>query len=190
MSGDRYQENKARISVFPMLRFDEVCTLEYGASLPKTARRDGPYPVMGSNGITGFHDEFLVDGPAIVVGRKGSAGEVTWIDDDCYPIDTTYYVKQRDPAASDLRYLYWILQSLDLPALRGGAGIPGLNRTDVYERHQVPLPPLEVQQEIVAEIEGYEREITALEGEISQKKDLIDSAINRVWGDAKVGGNE
>ena len=159
LSGERYRKEEARTSAFPMLRFDDVCTLEYGSSLPKSARRDGPFPVMGSNGVTGFHDEYAVEGPAIVVGRKGSAGEVTWVDVNCFPIDTTYYLKQRDPTASDLRYLYWILRSLDLPALRGGAGIPGLNRTDVYEKHKIPLPPLEVQREIVAEIEGYQKVI-------------------------------
>ena len=133
--------------------------MEYGASLPKEKHLGGPYPVVGSNGITGYHSEYLVEGPAIVVGRKGSAGEVTLIEKNCFPIDTTYYVKQTNPAESDITYLYWLLKTLNLPELRGGAGIPGLNRTDVYESHQIPLPPLEVQKDIVAEIEGYQKVI-------------------------------
>jgi type I restriction enzyme M protein len=159
LSGERYRENGARSSTYHLRRFDEVCTLEYGSSLPKDARIAGPFPVVGSNGITGYHNEFIVDGPAIVVGRKGSAGEVTLIETPCFPIDTTYYVKQTKPEESDLRYLYWILKGLNLPELRGGAGIPGLNRTDVYETHKIPLPPLKVQKEIVAEIEGYQKVI-------------------------------
>lgn len=169
LSGDKYREGEARQSIFPMLDFDKVCTLEYGASLPKAARQDGPYPVMGSNGVTGYHNQFLVAGPAIIVGRKGSAGEVTWVEENCFPIDTTYYVKQRDPANSDLRYLFWLLRSLDLPSLKGGAGIPGLNRQDVYDRHQIPLPPLAVQHEIVSEIESYQAEIAELKGEIANR---------------------
>lgn len=159
LSGERYRDNGPRQSTFPLRRFEEVCTLEYGASLPKEKRTDGPYPVVGSNGVTGFHNEYRVEGPAIVVGRKGSAGEVTWVQENCFPIDTTYYVKQADPTESDLRYLYWLLKTLKLPELRGGAGIPGLNRTDVYSTHCIPLPPLEVQKEIVAEIEGYQKVI-------------------------------
>jgi type I restriction enzyme M protein len=182
LSGERYRVGETRQSEFPMHDFDQVCTLEYGASLPKSARRDGPYPVMGSNGVTGYHNEFIVAGPSIIVGRKGSAGEVTWIDDNCFPIDTTYYVKQRDPETSDLRYLYWVIRSLDLPSLRGGAGIPGLNRKDVYEKHQIPLPPREVQREIVAEIEGYQKEIEALKAEIAARDSAIASAIAKVWG--------
>ena len=159
LSGERYREGDARRSVFPLRRFEEVCTLEYGASLPKEKRVEGPYPVVGSNGITGYHNEYLVEGPAIVVGRKGSAGEVTLIEKNCFPIDTTYYVKQTNPTESNISFLYWLLKTLNLPELRGGAGIPGLNRTDVYETHQIPLPPLEVQKEIVAEIEGYQKVI-------------------------------
>jgi type I restriction enzyme M protein len=147
------------MSAFPLRRFDEVCTLEYGASLPKEKRVEGPYPVVGSNGITGYHNEYLVEGPAIVVGRKGSAGEVTLIEENCFPIDTTYYVKQTNPAESNARFLFWLLKTLNLPELRGGAGIPGLNRSDVYETHQIPLPPLDVQKEIVAEIERYQKVI-------------------------------
>jgi len=159
LSGERYRENGARQSAFPLRRFEDVCTLEYGASLPKDRRIDGPFPVVGSNGITGYHNEYLVEGPAIVVGRKGSAGEVTLIEQNCFPIDTTYYVKQTNPNQSDIVYLYWVLKSLNLPDLKNGAGIPGLNRTDVYQAHKIPLPPLEVQKEIVAEVEGYQKVI-------------------------------
>ncbi|MGO6943512.1 N-6 DNA methylase [Rhizobium johnstonii] len=157
LSGERYVVKEARSSSFPLRPFQDVCTLEYGKSLPQSARTDGPYPVMGSNGRSGFHNEYMVKGPGIVVGRKGSAGEVTWIDEDFFPIDTTYFVHIVDQNTTDMRYLFHVLRKLNLPDLRGGAGIPGLNRTDVYQNHRIPLPPLEVQREIVAEIEGYQR---------------------------------
>lgn len=171
LSGERYGEKTEKPSTFPLVPFDEVCTLEYGKSLPQSARIDGPYPVMGSNGVSGFHNEFLVKGPGIVVGRKGSAGEVTWVNEDFFPIDTTYFVRLAKEETADLRYVYHVLRALNLPELRGGAGIPGLNRTDVYQKHRIPLPPIEVQREIVGEIEGYQR--------------VIDAAIARVWGEAK-----
>ena len=185
LSGERYRESGAMHSLFPLRRFEEVCTLEYGASLPKEKRVHGPYPVVGSNGITGFHCAFLIEGPAIVVGRKGSAGEVTLIEQNCFPIDTTYYVKQTNPAESDLTYLYWLLKTLNLPELRGGAGIPGLNRTDVYETHKIPLPPLEVQKEIVAEIEGYQKVIAANRELITRFEKKIQTTLALVWGEAQ-----
>ena len=159
LSGERYREFKHASSRYTLREFQDVCTLEYGASLPKAKRVPGPYPVIGSNGITGFHNSFLIKGPAIVVGRKGSAGEVTLIAQNCFPIDTTYYLRQTDPRESDLNYLYWVLKSLNLQDLKEGAGVPGLNRNDVYSAHMIPLPPLDVQKEIVAEIEGYQKVI-------------------------------
>jgi len=157
LSGERYQLTESRASAFDLLPFQKVCTLEYGASLPKKTRIEGPYPVLGSNGVTGYHNKYLIEGPAIVVGRKGSAGEVTFVEENCYPIDTTYYVKRVKPEKTDIRYLYHVLKTLDLTSLKGGAGIPGLNRNDVYQSHKIPLPPIEVQKEIVAEIEGYQK---------------------------------
>lgn len=181
LSGERYAEKIEKTSIFPLVPFEEVCSLEYGKSLPQAARIDGPYPVMGSNGISGFHNEFLVKGPGIVVGRKGSAGEVTWVEDDFFPIDTTYFVQLVNDDSADLRYIYHVLRALNLPDLRGGAGIPGLNRTDVYQRHRIPLPPLEVQREIIAEIEGYQRKIEEAQQEIVRLQEDISKAIARVW---------
>ena len=157
LSGERYRVAAAKTSTYEIVPFDEVCTLEYGASLPKKNRVAGPYPVMGSNGISDYHSEYLIEGPAIIVGRKGSAGEVSYVESNCFPIDTTYYVKLVNPDCTDIRYLHHLLKTLDLPSLRGGAGVPGLNRNDVYQKYKLPLPPLEVQRELVAEIEGYQR---------------------------------
>ena len=144
---------------------------QYGSSLPERRRVWGPYPVVGSNGITGFHNEYIVKGPTIVVGRKGSAGEVVWIDKDCYPIDTTYYVTLRSSEVS-LRYLYYILKHINLSTLRDGAGVPGLNRNDAYGV-QIPLPPLEVQEKIVAELDGYRKIIEGAKQIIANYKPTI-----------------
>lgn len=161
LTADRYRpaSRQAGTAQWPLVPFADVCTLEYGISLPERARTPGPYPVVGSNGIAGWHNDFLVDAPAIVVGRKGSAGEVSWISNPCTPIDTTYFIKTTGKHPILLPYLYRVLRRLDLPALRNGGGVPGLNRNDVYQARSIPLPPLEVQQQIVDEIEGYQKVI-------------------------------
>jgi type I restriction enzyme S subunit len=66
------------------------------------------YPVVGSNGIVGYHNQAIVKGPGIVVGRKGTIGAVSWIDKDFWPIDTTYYVKTK---ISDV-FLKWLFYEL------------------------------------------------------------------------------
>ena len=186
LSAERYKVSGLRQeSSFPLIPFQEVCTLEYGFSLPKQDRIDGPYPVLGSNGITGRHSTFLIEGPAIVVGRKGSAGEVTYVSDNFTPIDTTYYVKIVDPNCCDIRYLFYVLKTLDLQGLKGGAGIPGLNRNDVYDACKIPLPALEVQHQIVAEIERYQKVIEGARQVLDNYQTHI--AISPDWPVAQVG---
>jgi len=113
-------------------RFGKVATLEYGAGLTEAHRNDGEYPVMGSNGRVGFHDDYLIKGPSIIVGRKGSAGEVIFEEKDNYPIDTTFYVKPKTDQY-DLKVLYYLLKQTKLQRLALFKGVPGLNRYDAYE---------------------------------------------------------
>jgi len=152
-------------------RIDKVLTLEYGLSLPERRRVSGDFPVYGSNGIVGSHNEFLVNAPCIIVGRKGSAGEINWSDEDCTPIDTTFYVKLLDETATELKFIYHMLQSLNLPSLSGGSGPGGINRNNVYSL-QIPTPPLNIQRQLVAEVER-------LEAEITQAQAIIDKATER-----------
>jgi restriction endonuclease S subunit len=142
-------------------KIGDILTLEYGVALPESARMRGKFPVMGSNGIVGYHNEFIVKGPAIIVGRKGSAGKITWIEKDCFPIDTTFYVKLLNNQYN-LKLIYHTLQKANLENLSGGAGVPGLNRNDAYSQF-IPLPPLSEQQKIVSEIEKIEAEIQNLQ---------------------------
>jgi len=184
LSGDRYRTSTVRQSgKWPMVRLGEVCAFEYGSSLPQRNRVAGPYPVVGSNGIAGFHNAFTVKGPVIVIGRKGSAGEVTWIEQDCVPIDTTYFVQMIIEHLS-LKYLFYALEKMDLPALRDGAGVPGLNRNDAYEL-ELPLPPLEEQERIVAELEGYRKVIEGARQIIENYKPTI--RIDPDWPMVKIG---
>lgn len=130
-------------------RIGEIINLNYGKALAAKSRRPGKVPVFGSNGQTGWHDEPLIEEPTLIVGRKGSIGEVHYCDRPSHTIDTAYFVTQKPEKPSDLRYIFYVLRSLDLKRLNSATGIPGLNREDVYKQ-EIPLPPLEKQRRIVA----------------------------------------
>ena len=132
-------------------KFGSIIELTYGKGLAKNSRNDeGKYPVYGSNGIVGFHDRYLIEGPAIIVGRKGAAGIPTYAKDNCWPIDTTYYVKSSP--AYDLKFLYHLIHSLRLNQFDRSTAIPGLNRDDAYGLN-INLPPFNEQQRIVSKLE-------------------------------------
>ncbi|MDZ7763789.1 MAG: restriction endonuclease subunit S [Melioribacteraceae bacterium] len=79
------------------VKLGDVCEFVYGKGLPKRNRNEqGSFPVYGSNGIVGFHDSYLIEGPCLIVGRKGAAGEVHISNKNCWPIDTTYYIQPNE----------------------------------------------------------------------------------------------
>jgi type I restriction enzyme S subunit len=90
----------------------------------------------------------ITSGPTVIIGRKGSFGEVHYSSTGCWPIDTTYYVDE-DSSSADLRWLYYRLGSLGLTQMNRAAAIPGLNREDAY-RQRLLLPPIEEQRRIAA----------------------------------------
>jgi type I restriction enzyme S subunit len=130
----------------------EILKLEYGKPLSKEDRTEcGKYPAYGANGIKARTDKFYVDERGIIVGRKGSAGAVTLTDGPFWPLDVTYHVTF-DKLRYDLKYIYWLLKTLNLTSLAVGVK-PGINRNEVYTI-EVPAPgPIEQQRQIVVALD-------------------------------------
>lgn len=125
-----------------------ICEFKYGRALPERNRQPGNVPVFGSNGNVGWHTSAITEGAAIVIGRKGSVGEVHYCGGSCWPIDTTYYI-DNSATNQDLKWLTYALRSLNLDGLNKATGVPGLNRNDAYEQ-LLAVPPLEEQRRIAA----------------------------------------
>jgi Type I restriction-modification system methyltransferase subunit len=90
-----------------------------------------------------------------------------------FPIDTTYYVRLKNESTTNLKFLFSILKNVKLTDLRGGGAVPGLNRNDVYQAIKLPRPPLEVQEKIVAELDGYQKIIDGAKQVVKNYKPAI-----------------
>ena len=150
--------------------------LEYGESLPKSKRTGAGFPVMGSNGIVGFHDAFIISGPSVVVGRKGGAGEVTWCDKPCWPIDTAYYLKVTNSQA-DLRFLYYLLKSLKLQRYVSTTAIPGLSRSDVL-KIRLNIPSIERQRKYSIKLDEIQESLKTLSTHQQMLAETKDALLN------------
>ncbi len=109
-------------------RLRDVLELVYGKALPARDRVNGSVPVYGSGGFSGWHNEALVDGRTIIVGRKGTVGSIYWESRASYPIDTVFYVRSEHP----MTYCLHLLESLGLETMNTDAAVPGLNRENAY----------------------------------------------------------
>lgn len=151
----------------------ELITLEYGKGLTKKNRSGSGFPVYGSAGVVGFHKDYLVEGPAIIVGRKGTIGHVEWSVGNCFPIDTAFYVKVREDSVEvlDFEFCYFLLLALDLSRFNSQTGVPGLHRGTAYTA-PVQLPPIEEQREIVNFMQALDLMIQAGDREISSAEQM------------------
>lgn len=154
------------------LKLGDLIELKYGKSLPAKQRSGTGYPVYGSNGVVGLHTEALVSGGGLIVGRKGSFGEVHLCEDDFSPIDTTYFVDSFP--SGTMKYWYYQLKNLPLTKLNRSTAIPGLNRDDAYAQ-DVQLPPDSEQKRIVEKLD----EVLAQVDTIKARLDGIPGLLKR-----------
>ena len=161
-------------------RIGDEIELAYGKSLPAHTRKEGPIGVYGSNGRVGHHSQSLTSGPGIIVGRKGSVGRVVYSDEDFWPIDTTYYVVNKND--HDWRFLFHLLSSVGLNELNSHSAVPGLNRQDAYS---IPfrLPTKTEQRQIALALDTVENSIkfeeTVIEKTVALKRTTMRELFTR-----------
>ncbi|WP_446011056.1 restriction endonuclease subunit S [Candidatus Electrothrix sp.] len=157
----------------------EILQLLYGKPLPKEKRlTDGKFPAYGSNGIKCRTNEFYCDKASIIVGRKGSAGELRITEDKFWPLDVTYFV-DFDRNKFDLAFLYHRLNALNLQSYAKGVK-PGINRNDVYAI-KCSFPSLTEQKRIVAILNeafaGIDQAIANTEKNLTNAREVFESYL-------------
>lgn len=80
---------------------DDFIELKRGYDLPKLQRIPSTVPLISSAGLSDHHSEAKVKGPGVVTGRYGTIGQVYYVEDDFWSLNTTLYVldvKENNPA--------------------------------------------------------------------------------------------
>ena len=131
----------------------EVLTLQRGFDLPERKRRPGAVPIISSSGVTGYHDTAKVRAPGVVTGRYGTLGDVFYITEDFWPLNTALYV--RDFKGNDPRFISYFLRTLNLARQNVAGAVPGVNR-NVLHMLAVSIPPLPLQRIIASTLAAYD----------------------------------
>ena len=121
----------------------DVLQLQRGHDLPRAEMLGGDYPVAGSTGTIGYHNQYTAKAPVIVMGRSGNIGNPRLYLSDCWTHNTSLYVKQLYQA--EYLWAFYLLKNLNYDGFVGGSAVPTLNRNDVHA-YSIPIPPLELQK--------------------------------------------
>lgn len=130
-------------------KFKEVCILQRGFDLPKKSRDKGKYPLVSSNGITDNISEYKVKSPGVVTGRSGTIGNVHFIENNFWPLNTSLYVKEF--FGNYEKFIFYLLKQLNLEKYSSGAGVPTLNRNNIHEE-KIYIPESIVEQRRIVAI--------------------------------------
>ncbi|QLL89741.1 restriction endonuclease subunit S [Aeromonas caviae] len=119
-------------------RLGDLITLKRGYDLPEKDRIAGPYPVISSAGVSGYHNEYKVEGKGVVTGRYGTLGEMYFVEGKYWPHNTALYVQNFK--GNDPKYIYYLLSCLGRIRTSDKSAVPGVNRNEL---HEMVIPAIE-----------------------------------------------
>ena len=125
---------------------------------------DGDIPVYGTGGIMRYVDTYAYDKPSVLIPRKGSLGNLFYVDVPFWNVDTIFYT-EIDESLIQPKFLYYFLTTVGLGEMNQAGGVPSQTQT-VLNELKIPVPPIEVQREIVKVLDTF----TKLEAELEARR--------------------
>lgn len=155
----------------------DVINLKRGYDLPKKKRVFGEYPIVASNGVTDYHNEYKVEGPGVATGRSGTLGNITYSKKNYWPLNTALYVQ--DFKGNNIEFIYYFLKTMNFQNYNAGSGVPTLNRNHVHSLN-VKIPPLHEQKKIASILKSLDDKIE-VNNQMNQTLEEMAQNIFKEW---------
>ena len=165
-------------SEWTSMPFGDFLSLQRGHDLPEQERLKGDVPILGSFGVTGWHNKSLAKAPGLTIGRSGASfGTATYTERDYFPLNTTLYVT--DFKGSHPRFAYYFAEQFDFSAFNSGSAQPSLNRNYINPV-EVSIPPFS-EQKAIAHILGTLDDKIELNRKTNETLEAIAKALFKAW---------
>ena len=187
LSGDRYRVATDYTNAkWPMVELGEVAEILKGSAITKKDTAEGNIPVIaGGQEPAYYHNESNRNGEVITVSASGAyAGFVNYFNTPIFASDCST-IQTKDEKVVSTKYLFHILKAKqeDIYAFQQGGGQPHVYPRDL-KKIKIPLPPIEIQEQVVAELNGYQNIIAGAKQIVSNWKPIID--IDPEWKKVKL----
>ena len=144
----------------------EVLTIKNGSDYKQFGT--GNIPVYGSGGIMTYIDRYAYNKPSVLIPRKGSIDKLYYVEEPFWNVDTIFYT-DIDVSQVIPRFVYFCLQMEHLEQYNTAGGVPSLTQK-VLNKIKLPVPPLEVQREIVRVLDSFTLLTAELTSELTARK--------------------
>lgn len=174
------------MAIWKIDELGEFVTLKRGYDLPQQKRKNGEIPIFSSSGVTGTHNEAMVEAPGVITGRYGTIGEVFFAETSFWPLNTTLYVENFHE--NDEKFVYYFLKTLEWKKFASASAVPGINRNTVH-KEIVRFPDFETQQKIASVLSTIDKKIAvnkAINDNLEQQaatyfQELFINNANPMW---------
>ena len=174
------------MAIWKIDELGEFVTLKRGYDLPQQKRKNGEIPIFSSSGVTGTHNEAMVEAPGVITGRYGTIGEVFFAETSFWPLNTTLYVENFHE--NDEKFVYYFLETLEWKKFASASAVPGINRNTVH-KEIVRFPDFETQQKIASVLSTIDKKIAvnkAINDNLEQQaatyfQELFINNANPMW---------
>jgi len=132
-------------------RIGDVCEIICGQDYKSVQDEKGQYPIYGTGGIMGYASQYRCPANSVIIGRKGSINNPLFVQEAFWNVDTAFGVVPNTDIVVP-KYFFYFCRHYDFTIHDVSVTIPSLRRTDIM-KIQVPVPSLEEQERIVAELD-------------------------------------
>lgn len=184
LSGERYNTSNIILSEFPLVELSSLCSIKTGKKDVNQGNPNGIYPFFTCAKECTFSDEYSFDCEALLIAGNGVVGDVKYYNGKFEAYQRTYVLS--DFVKLKPNYLYFILKDklpIYLQELKQGNTMPYI-KLGMLAELQIPLPPLSVQEEIVAELDSYQKIIDGARQVVDNYKPHIE--IDPKWNIMKI----
>jgi type I restriction enzyme S subunit len=156
----------------------DLIEFQRGYDLPQSSFKNGIVPVISSNGILGYHNEYKVIGPGITIGRSGTVGLPHYIKENFFPHNTSLFVK--DFKGNNLKYIFYLLKNLKLSDQKSGSGVPTMNRNHLHPLKILAYLNVSQQEKIAAVLSALDTKIE-INNRINAELESLAKTIYDYW---------
>ena len=189
LSGDRYLEvSSYEHADYPVVNLSDVASISTGKKDVNQGNAKGAYPFFTCAREHTYSDTYSYDTEALLIAGNGDVGNVKYYKGKFEAYQRTYILS--DFNKIEPLYLYYILDTTLKPILEKqklGNTMPYI-KVGMLADYKIPLPPIEIQREIVTELDGYQKIIDAAQEIVKTYKPTI--TINPEWEIVQLGNKE
>lgn len=160
--------------------FDDVCIIKNGKDHKGVNSPQGKYPIYGSGGKIGYAIEYLCNPGTTIIGRKGTINSPIFVNEKIWNIDTAFGLEPKPCVIP--KFFFYACLHFDFRKIQSGAAIPSLTQKDI-KKQPFAIPPIEEQQEIVAELDALQDMIDDYKAQIADLDALAQSIFLDMFGD-------